>query len=534
VAVDFDAIIIGSGFGGAVTACRLTENGNKVLVLERGRRWDPDSFPREPNDHWLWDNFHPEKRNGWIDLRLFGRMGVVQGAAVGGGSQIYANISVNAKPDSFDHDWPAEITYADLEPHYSTVANVMNTQEIPQAGWTHRTKLMKQAADAIGHGNRFQKLKLAVNFDPNLTYEQATNPPPDAVRARKTTKLTPNKYGRLQGTCQYLGNCDLGCDVLARNTLDLNYLADAENHGAEVRALHLVTSIEQVTSGYRVHWDDISNGTREAGSATAEKVVISAGSLNSTELLLRCRDELKTLPNISSMLGQRWSSNGDFLTPALHDQDVNPTWGPPISSAIDYLGPSAENGNSFFIEDGGFPNILRNAIENNEKLSSFRQLRKWWFWRLIRKGLGADNPMHGLMPWFAQARDASDGVMQLRRRWFFFGKKTLRIKWNPKASKPVMDAVANKHIELAKATGGKPISSPTWKYFQWLVTPHPLGGCRVGNTPAEGVVDHRGEVFGYKNLFVIDGAIIPKALGLNPSKTIAALAERANAIWKAE
>ena len=171
---------------------------------------------------------------------------------------------------------------------------------------------------------------------------------------------------------------------------------------------------------------------------------------------------------------------------------------------------------SIFIEDGGFPDILQNALTDHTKMSALRRLRTWWAWSLVRSKVGSAAEMPHLMPWFSQARDAGDGVLRLQRRWFFFGQKRLRIKWNPKASKPVMDAVANKHIQLAEATGGKPIASPIWKYFQWLITPHPLGGCRVGNSPEDGVVDHKGEVFGYKNLYVIDGAIIPKALGLNP------------------
>ena len=132
MAADVDAVVIGSGFGGAVTACRLAEGGYSVLILERGRRWDKTNFPRTPTDPWLWDHGHPELRHGWIDFRVFPHMAVVQGAGVGGGSLIYANISVNAKPDTFETGWPPEITYAALEPHYRAVREMLQVQPVPE------------------------------------------------------------------------------------------------------------------------------------------------------------------------------------------------------------------------------------------------------------------------------------------------------------------------------------------------------------------------------------------------------------------
>ena len=116
--MDFDVIVIGSGFGGAISGCRLAEAGYKVLILERGRRWDKTTYPRGEGDPWLWNEDHPEKENGWIDFRVFPHMSVAQGAAVGGGSLIYANISCEAPKDTFDKGWPKEITYSDLKPHY--------------------------------------------------------------------------------------------------------------------------------------------------------------------------------------------------------------------------------------------------------------------------------------------------------------------------------------------------------------------------------------------------------------------------------
>ena len=167
----FDVIVIGSGFGGAVTACRLAEAGARVLVLERGRRWSPATFPRHPTDDWLWDHAHPERRPGWLDIQRFKNMTVAQGAGVGGGSLVYANVSCEAPDHAFLTGWPAEIRYADLKPYYDRVKTFMNVRQVPEGQWTARMKLMKEAAVAEGFGDRFTPLELAVTFDDVWTYE---------------------------------------------------------------------------------------------------------------------------------------------------------------------------------------------------------------------------------------------------------------------------------------------------------------------------------------------------------------------------
>lgn len=518
--VDYDAIVIGSGFGGAVAACRLAERGYRVLVLERGRRWHPRDYPRRPGDAWFWDSNRPERRNGWIDLRIFPRMVVAQGAGVGGGSLIYANISIDAKEELFEHGWPPEITFEELKPYFAEVGRMLNVSPIPEKQRTERSRLMEEAAHAIEQGARFRPLDLAVTFDPEWTYEQEH--PFDPERS----KTFVNEHGREQGTCIHLGNCDIGCDVLAKNTLDLNYLARAENLGTEIRPLHLVSKIEPGDRSYTVHFDRLEGGRRTPGQVSGRVVVLAAGSLGSTELLLRCRDEYRTMPDLSPNLGRSWCSNGDFLTPAIHaGRKVSPTQGPTISSAIDFLDGS-EGGLHFLIEDGGFPAVLENAIQDG-LIETKGFLKGRALNRAVQRALRGHDSLSGVMPWFAQGRDMSDGTFRLRRRWFgLFGQRRLHLDWEIGRSGPVMDAIVNMHQRLAKATGGTPLVPPTWTFARALITPHPLGGAILGTSPADGVVDHRGEVFGYPNLYVADGAIVPEAIGANPSKTIAALAER--------
>lgn len=514
-----DAVIIGSGFGGAVSACRLAEKGWRVLVLERGRRWAVEDYPRTPDHAWIWDQDAPERHNGWIDLRLFDQMWVAQGAGVGGGSLIYANVSIDAKPDVFDDGWPSQINAAELAPFYAQVGRMLNIQPIPDGQETNRLQLMREAAQAVGAGERFRKLDLAVTFDPAWTY--ALPNPHDASYSRRWT----NAQGRPQGTCIHCGNCDIGCQVSAKNTLDLNYLAAAENHGAIIQPLSLVTHLSDLGDRWRVHYDLLENGRREARTVEARRVILAAGSLGSTELLLRSRDQYRTLPNLPASLGRGWGSNGDFLTPAVYpDREVRPSAGPTITAAIDFLDGDSD-GARFFVEDGGIPdamgNYVRSRLASARKGTAARRL-----FSALNAALQGERLAH-VMPWFGQSIDGSDGDFYLGRSLLRPWRRKLKLDWNPRRSELSVGAMVEMHKKLSLATGGTPYIPPTWSVFRNLVTPHPLGGCNMATGPAAGVVDHLGRIFGHQRIYVLDGSIVPRPIGLNPSKTIAALAERA-------
>jgi cholesterol oxidase len=335
-----------------------------------------------------------------------------------------------------------------------------------------------------------------------------------------------------QGTCIHLGNCDIGCDVDARNTLDRNYIPLAERKGAEVRELHLVTDIAPIDGGYKVSFDRLHDGARTPGSQTARLVVIAAGSLGSTELLLRCRDLTGSLPAISARLGHGWSSNGDFLTPAFYgDRAIHPSIGPTISCAIDFLDGS-EGGERFWIEDGGFPNLLACMLQA-EGTGAQRGFMAQTLLTAMQHLLQGAEPARNVMPWFAQGVDAADGQLKLARH-LLSGELFLDLQWDVAKSRKVMDQIVAMHLRLSAATGGHPLVPPSWSLFHYLITPHPLGGCNIGTSAADGVVNHAGEVFGYRNLYVADGAVVPEALGVNPSRTIAALAERTAALIAAD
>jgi cholesterol oxidase len=517
---DFDAVVVGSGFGGAVAACRLAEAAQRVLVLERGRRWDETSYPSVTNQDWVFDVDEPERENGWLDLRWFDDMAVAQGAGVGGGSLVYANVSVPPPRSTFEEGWPEAITFDALAPYVDRVGDMLEVATLPERQLTRRWHFVRRGAEALGHSDRFASLPLAVHFDPD--YEPAALTDPHADRHAKPYT---NRFGARQRSCIHLGDCDMGCRVRAKNTLDLNYLARATARGAEIRPLHLVRAIERDGAGWRVRFDEIADGRLRPGSVSAGRVVLAAGSLGSTELMLR-----SALPGVSARLGHGWSPNGDFLTPAVSSERADPTVGPTITARIDHTDGQVY-GQKIFIQDGGLPNLLRSSVSAWQ-----RRLPRRWRSRVraFVDWAGREEPLDRVMPWFAQGIDASDGRLCMRRRFFGLGSPRLSLDWDIARSKPTIDAIVEAHTALAEATGGRAIVSPTWSWLRDLITPHPLGGCNMADDASRGVVDHAGRVFGEPGLYVTDGSIIPRAIGRNPSRTIAAVAERAVEQWAAD
>lgn len=516
-----DAVIVGSGFGGAVAACRLAEAGQKVVVLERGREWATDELPAGLTDM-IYSSRLPHLLNGWVDARILDQMVVATGAGVGGGSLIYANVSIDAPDKVFDTGWPSQITAAEMAPYFRAVGDVLDPMVIPISQRTKRMTLLADAAATIKAADRVEMLPLAVKFDYGW---DSTRPDPTNV---SHTKRRPNKHGVMQGTCVHCGNCVLGCPVGAKNTLDTNYLALARRKNADIRPLSLVSHLEQRRDGtWLVHYDDVRDQRRRHRSISADIAILAAGSIGSTEILLRSRDEFETLPNLPRSLGKGWSPNGDFVTLGYYKgRAVDPTMGPTIGAAVDFLdGVDLPDDNRpgidgrFFIEDGGLPNLGAHL------LNSWRTAPKG-SWRARAYAAASDlTDFSNTIPWFGQAIDAADGEFSLRSKYVPL-RGRLKLNWNPQRSKPMFEAFADTHVRMTEETGGTPFTLSTWRYLQFLLTPHPLGGCNMSSAPATGVTKHNAEVFGHHNLYVMDGAVIPRAIGRNPSKTIAAVAER--------
>ena len=443
-----DAIVIGSGFGGAVSACRLAERGLKVTVLERGRRWHPSEFPRERGDAWVYDPKAPQHQNGWMDVRFFRRMAVVQGAGVGGGSLVYGNVSIPASPHTMNGGWPRPISYDELVPLYERVGEMLRVGELPDTQLTPRTRLLREAAQATGDGARLRKLPIAVNFDPEWSYDL-----PEPFSAKHSKRFV-NAQGKTQGTCIHCGNCIFGCPVGARNTLDLNYLAAAEAKGADIRPLHLVTNITPENGRYRVHFNRIDGAAVLPESLLAERVIVASGSLNSTELLLRCRDVHASLPNLSPRLGHGWSANGCIVTPALYSgASPTPTRGPIISAAVDYL-DGGDGGQRYFIEDGGFPEAGITALREIVR-DSFTMRNAL---RIVERVVGAVPSLtrsERIMPWLGQGVDESNGVISIKSDRHAPSGGRLQLHWQPKSSARVVNAITARHRRYARVTGAE-------------------------------------------------------------------------------
>ncbi len=511
-AAQADVVIVGSGFGGAVAACRLAAPNRSVVVLERGRRWHSDALPHKPSD-FIYSSRIPHRLNGWLDIRILQRMVIGCGAGVGGGSLVYANVCVDAPEEFFRTGWPSQITHRGMLPYYNAVTKMLSPQLIPRNQHNPRMQLLRAAADKIDAADRYTALPLAVNFDRHATGRVPGEP-----------WKHPNGYAA--GTCVHCGNCCIGCHTGAKKTLDQNYLRQAEAQRVHIQPLSMVTHLSKERDcRWRVHYLDISDGRRQRREITCRVVILAAGSLGTIEILLRTRDEFGTVSGLPRALGRGWSPNGDFLTLARYPgRELAPTKGPTIGAAIDFLtGVDQPDDNldgvdgQLYVEDGGLPNIAEALLASWKSAGGWKQR--------IYENACEKTRFQSMIPWFGQSIDAADGEFSLRSRHAFW-RGRLRLDWNPQLSMQALDTFGDMHVAMTLATGGVPIPLLTWKRLRMLVTPHPLGGCNMGSAPGVGVVDHTGEVFGQKNLFVMDGAVIPRAIGRNPSKTIAAIAER--------
>ncbi len=525
----YDAVVIGSGFGGAVAGCRLAQAGLNVAILERGRRYGRGEFPRDWNDPikgWQW-----AFGQGLFDIRPCGEMTIVQGAGWGGGSLIYANVHLRAPADLFQSGWPAGYSRAALDPYYDLVAYMLDIAPITASshlGVPPKAQWMKQVAGRLGREAQFCYPSIAVDF----------SPPGVAHR---------NKFGVEQSGCIYCGECDIGCNVMAKNTLDLNYLALAEQHGADVAPLSEAVRIERDGTGYKVTFKN--HAARAAESAIAARTVfLCAGAVNSTELLLRCRDEFKTLPALSARLGQGYSGNGDFLAFAFDTATpFAPSNGPTITTGIVYDRGAGADRVWFIFEEGGYPKEIAGLLQVlNPRIGWLKDVIDLSSDALnaaisvaSRGRIGSGAPPHDDTAVFlAMGRDRANGVLALDPL-----TRALRVSWDVASNAPLYAAEEQFSTDVANAMGGAVAFNPLWHRLHRPVSVHNLGGCVMADDEAKGVTDAGGEVFGYPGLYVLDGGALPAATGVNPSHTIAAVAERnvegairkltGNAAWRA-
>ncbi|MEU8176216.1 GMC family oxidoreductase [Microbispora hainanensis] len=542
-----DAVVVGSGFGGSIAAYRLAEAGLSVVVLERGRAYAPGDFPRGPAQlgRAFWDP--AENLYGMFDIWSFSDCDSVVASGLGGGSLIYANVMLRKDEDWFVHEqalpdggyesWP--VTRADLEPHYDAVERMIGVSPYPlsHAGFddTLKTLAMRDAAAELGLDWRLPPL--AVSFAPSPGAQPCQGVP-----------LAGPAYGNLHGvprrTCRLCGECDLGCNEGAKNSLDHTYLSAARHHGADLRTLHEVRRIRpRVGGGYDVQYvehmprgdeavDDGDGPPRWTGPHTisCDRLVLAAGTYGTSYLLLKNR---AAFPGLSGTLGTRFCGNGDMLAFLLRATDrsrtrpIRASRGPVITSAI-RLDDGAD-GRGAYIEDGGYPEFVDYLVEGADmgpgRIARFllRRLRNILthdtnlsaeFADLIGRGelSGTSLPLLGM------GRDVPDGRLRLR-------DGRLDVDWTGETSEDYYDRLRAIMRRIGDVLGAEYADSPPW-WRKRVMTVHPLGGAPMGRHPGEGVCDAYGEVFGFPGLYVADGAALPGPVGANPSLTIAALADR--------
>ena len=507
----YDVVVVGSGFGGGIAACRLAEAGKSVCVLERGRRFGREDFIDSPDrapSLIFHDKVNPD---GLFDMRMMRDLTVITAAGVGGGSLVYANVQLRAPAEVFQRGWPAGIDRAALDPWYDRTEEALEPRTTPAD--PELPKVRAFAAAGRHAGKSADLLPLAVHFG----------------EARKHPFS-----GVPQEGCQNLGLCDLGCPVHAKNTVDITYVARAESHGAEVHPHHLVEELtppDRAGGPWRVGFRDLGSGER--GSVGAATVVLAAGTLGSTRLLLQNR---RRLPALSPALGSRFSGNGDALGMAFEPEapDVRGArndYGPVMTSKLDYT-----TERRLIVADGGLPANFDALLDVARGVNVIRGWRRWLL--RLRKALTriwlTDQPLRPRHVHIAERRpdtdalvflmigqDAADGQMRLTPLF-----RQLDIRWSKAGSAQLFADLERSAKELAKAAGAKPFYALEGGPLSTFATVHPLGGCPMADDPAEGVVDGFGAVHGCEGLYVLDGSIVPVALGVNPSKTIAALAER--------
>jgi cholesterol oxidase len=357
-----------------------------------------------------------------------------------------------------------------------------------------------------------------------------------------------------RSTCRLCGECDIGCNFGAKNTLDFNYLSEAFHEGAEIRDRCEVRQLQhRDAGGYMVrfveHDPDLEGVPHDTSrlplrEVSATRVVLAAGTLGSTWLLLRNQ---RRLGGQWPALGTRFSGNGDLLTLAVKPRDaggrpirIEGGVGPSITVAARSDGsahpdaPPGTPGRGYYLEDAGYPDLL-SWVVHSASLPLWLARQAQTIKRLVLRvlGRGADTDMSaelsrllgdaelsaGLLPILGMGREVPAGTLGVRQ-----GR--LHTTWSPEASRDYFDAVRARQAELAAELGARHQDNPAWHLGRRVITVHPLGGAPMGRSRVEGVVDPLGRVFGHPGLYVADGSVMPGTVGPNPSLTIAAVAER--------
>ncbi len=519
----YDFVIIGSGFGGSVSALRLAEKGYSVLVLERGKRFNAEDFPRTN-----WNIFKflwlPSARCfGIFGMNIFKDIMVLSGSGVGGGSLMYSSTHIKPPKAFFEGeewrdlaDWEAELT-----PFYEMADRMLGTAENPRF-WPADDLLYEIAKD-LGKEETFEPTPVGIFF----------GEPEQTVADPYFDGEGPDRAG-----CIHCGGCMVGCRYNAKNTLDKNYLYLAERYGTEVRPEANVLNIRPLygprpgAARYEIEYERITDWFFKGKSTVrARNVVLSAGVLGTLNLLLKCRDENRSLPLLSQRLGKRVRSNSEALMGvSARNDDVNYSEGVAISSHfwvddVTSVEPVRYPPGSSFISSISLPliefdgtlwrrlgSVVKGALENPMDFLYVKVLPKW-----------AERTTILLI---MQTLENRMSFKRGRSIWTFFKSNLISERDENFPIPPVVKAGRKIVTDFANRMDGIPAVAIN-DVLDIPLTAHILGGCDIAADAHSGVIDLQHQVFNYPGMYVADASVIPANLGVNPSLTITAMSERA-------
>lgn len=485
-----DFVIIGSGFGGSVSAMRLAQKGYSVVVLEKGKRYRAQDFPKT---NWklrkyLWAPLI--KCFGIQQITFLKGVMVLHGAGVGGGSLVYANTLMRPRKHVFqDPSWPQMTDWEkELEPHFVMAEKMLGVA----------TNQLESNAD-------FAMQKLAQSLNCPETYH-----PTEVGVYFSNEKQKNDPYfsgdGPERSGCVGCGGCMVGCRFQAKNTLDYNYLYFAEKWGTQIIPNATVTMIaEDDERGYCVSYCDSDRWFAKEKKIRARKLIVAAGVLGTIKLLFQAKEKSVTLPLISRALGNTVRTNGESLCGATAlTSDTDYSQGIAIGSAIHpdqqtKIEPVRYSAGSDALRFLALPMSLQ-----LKKIFSLYRLRDW--------------AKHTIILLIMQS---SESKMRLR-----LGRRNLKAEVDREPMPSNLPIARTSAKLLADHIGGIAQNVAAESLFNMPATAHILGGCLMGDSPETAVIDARHEVYNYPGLYVCDGSVVPANLGVNPSLTITALAER--------
>ncbi|QMU79271.1 GMC family oxidoreductase [Streptacidiphilus sp. PB12-B1b] len=539
---DYDVVVVGSGFGGSVSALRLTEKGYKVAVLEAGRRFTPQTLPK---NSWDTRNYLWAPALGMYGIQRFHvlkNVMVLGGAGVGGGSLNYAN-TLYVPPKAFfqDPQWKDITDWSqELAPFYDQAARMLGVRTNPTV--TPSDVHLRDAADKLGYGDTFHLAPVGVFFGDGGDAEGRDAPGrgPKADPGAETDDPYFGGEGPRRRACTECGECMTGCRHGAKNTLTENYLYLAEKNGAEILPMTTVVCVREDGEGFAVDvraTDGRSRNPARNGSRTirARRVVVSAGTYGTQKLLHRLRDT-GHLPRISARLGELTRTNSEALVGSLttdrrYGRRADFTRGVAITSSVHpdehtHIEPVryGKGSNAMGLMSivqvtgaGRTPPLLRllgNALRRPDLLLRSMNKRRW-----------SERVIIGLV------MQSLDNSVVVERKKSGLGKGTLTSRQGHGAPNPTWIPAAEESARaVADEINGFPGSAAS-DLFGRTLTAHFLGGCVIGDSPATGVIDPYQRLYGYPGITVADGSSVSANLGVNPSLTITAQAERAMSMW---